>query len=201
MEWKQVINKRNKNYKQYLEYYNRTYIGKFQTINNKYYLKDILNFDSNNTVIEIIDFSNNIIIDDDIIEVSLLNYKNEDNILYLNCGIKNIIRRKYNIIYGIVKKITNDNILIYTYFLNYNMKMIYINNKNLDLKLYDKIIGKIINYDNNIINIDILKVIGNLYNQNEILDTLVIENNYINLKELLDKEKNNNKNIYLMFLL
>ena len=195
MEWKQVINKRNKNYKQYLKYYNRTYIGKFQTINNKYYLKDILNFDSNNTIVEITDFNNNIILDDDIIETELININSEENILYIYCSVKNIIRRKYNIIYGIIKNINNNIAIIHTYFLNNNTKMIYVNNKNLDLKLYDKVICKILNYDNNTINIDVLEIIGNLYNKNEILDTLIIENNYINLKELLDKETKENNRI------
>mgnify|MGYP003974005919 CR=1 FL=1 len=180
-DWKTVSTKKQKEllYSLNNKYIGKSFIGKFNRNRNLGYITDIIN---NKDIAEIYLENNeiNCFVMGDILELTIS--KITSNFIYYG-NLTNVIRRKYSCLFGIIHKFDYHNYYIYSNILG---KKYIIKTQNLkQLKLYDKVIFKIVTYqNNNNIYAEILRTIGNLNNTNEIFDTILVEENFINCDNL-----------------
>lgn len=193
--WSIVSSKKKKEllYNLKRKYIGKTLIGKFNKNKNIDYVSDIIN----NKEIKNIYLINNIkcFIIGDIIEIKITDIKetNEEFIYYGEYC--NVIRRKFHRLFGIVYKFDYQYYYIYSNILGKKYIIKTTNSKNLNL--LDKVIFEIQNYQNqNNIFVKILYILGSLKNNEEIFDSILIEENFIdcnNLVPLLNNVNNINE--------
>jgi hypothetical protein len=192
-EWNIVSSKKKKEVNTFkTKYLNKNLIGKFNKNKNQNYISNIIN---NKDIKNIYLDDDSCCIIGDILEATITDIKEYNNELTYFGKVNSIIRRKFYRLFGIIYKFDTQFYYIYCNILGKKYYIKTINDHSL--KLLDKVIFEILNYqNNNNIFVKILYVLGNLKNKNEIFDTILIEENFIdcnNLVPLLNNIKNINE--------
>lgn len=189
--WSIVSSKKKKEllYNLKKKYINKALIGKFNKNKNIDYVSDIIN----NKEIKNIYLINNTkcFIIGDIIEIKITDIKESNDEFIYYGDFCNVIRRKYHRLFGIVYKFDLQYYYIFSNILGKKYIIKTTNSKNLNL--LDKVIFEIQNYQNqNNIFVKILYVLGSLKNDEEIFDTILIEENFIDCNNLVPLLNNTN---------
>jgi hypothetical protein len=187
------------------KYIGKTVIGKFNKNKNLDFVNDIIN---NKEIknIYLIDNTKCFIIGD-IIEIKITEIEESNNDFTYFGTFVNVIRRKFHRLFGIIYKFDYQYYYIFSNLLGKKYIIKTTNTKNFNL--LDKVIFEIQNYQtSNNLFVKIKNVLGNLKNNNEIFDTILLEENFIdcnnltplltdvnNINEIIDNKNNNSYNL------
>lgn len=164
------------------KYMGKTLIGKFNKNKNIDFVNDIIN-NKEIKSIYLVDNTKCFIVGD-IIEVKITNIQETNNDFMYYGTFENIIRRKFHRLFGIIYKFDYQYYYIYSNILGKKYIIKTTNTKTFNL--LDKVIFEIQNYQtSNNIFVKILYVLGNLKNNDEIFDTILLEENFIDCNNLV----------------